>query len=323
MNKLHIVITHRGTVPVNKYGGTERTIWWLTQALTELGHRVTLILPTGSYCPFAPVITFPLSKKEIGDLIPADADVVHANDLFREKINKPVLITMNGNGFPGDKYHPNTVFVSRDHARRHKSEMFVYASVNPDDYPALEPAVKEPFAYFLAKARWKVKNVRGAIQVARAAEVPIRIIGGWRPSFTRKVKWLGWVSDDEKKATIRKGSALLFPVRWNEPFGIALIEAMVTGSPVFGTPYGSLPELITEQVGFLSNKVADLAGALKNYQKYDRQAIRQHVLNNYTHRHMAQKYLEYYTHVISGKPLNPHEPEALTKVPPATPLDWQ
>jgi len=323
VNKLHIAITHNAAVPVNKYGGTERTIWWLTQALTELGHRVTLILPRGSYCPFAPVITFPPFRRQVADLIPKDADVVHATDLFREKIDKPLLITMNGNGFPGDKYHPNTVFVSRDHAWRHKSDMFVYASVNPDDYPPLQPEAKEPFCFFLAKARWKVKNVKGAIAVARTAPLPIRIIGGWRPSFDRNVKWLGWVSDAEKKETLRVGSALLFPVRWHEPFGLALIEAMVTGSPVFGTPYGSLPELITEETGFLSHKAADLAAALRNYAQYDRQTIRNHVLNHYTHRHMAEKYLEYYQHVMSGKTLNAHEPEALTKVSPLDLLEWQ
>ena len=323
MNKLHIAIIHRGVVPAKTYGGTERTIWWLTQALSELGHRVTLILPRGSHSPFAEVIAFSQFRAQVADLVPRDADVVHAMDGFNEKVEKPLLITMNGNGFPGDKYHPNTVFVSRDHARRHKSDMFVYASVNPDDYPPLEPQAKEPFCFFLAKARWKVKNVKGAIAVARAAGVPLQIIGGWRPSFSRKVKWLGWVSDTQKKETLRRGSALLFPVRWHEPFGLALMEAMVTGSPVFGTPYGSLPELITEQTGFLSLKKTDLAGALKNYSQYDRQVIRNYVLNHFTHRHMAEKYLEYYRHVMSGKTLNPHEPEALTTRSPLTLLDWQ
>jgi glycosyltransferase involved in cell wall biosynthesis len=324
MDQLHIAIVHNAVVPVNKYGGTERTIWWLTQALSELGHRVTLILPTGSYCPFAEkVITYPPFRRTVADLIPEDVDMVHATDGFKEKIKKPLLITMNGNGFPGDKYHPNTVFVSRDHARRHKSEMFVYACVNPDDYPALLPEAKEPFCFFLAKARWKVKNVRGAIQTARKAEVPIRIIGGWRPTFSRNVKWLGWVSDDQKKETLRKGSALLFPVRWHEPFGVALMEAMVTGSPVFGTPYGSLPELITEETGFLSNEKNELAAKLKSYTRYDRKAIRQYVLNRFTHRHMAERYLEYYHRVISGKTLNPQEPEALTKVSPLKLLEWQ
>jgi glycosyltransferase involved in cell wall biosynthesis len=269
------------------------------------------------------VITYSSFRSEVAALIPKDADVVHGTDGFNVRTPKPFLITMNGNGFPGDKYHPNTVFVSRDHARRHKSEMYVYASVNPDDYPALQPDAKEPFCFFLAKARWKVKNVKGAIAVARSADVPIQIIGGWRPSFSRKVKWLGWISDTQKKETLRRGSALLFPVRWPEPFGLALMEAMVTGSPVFGTPYGSLPELITEETGFLSNKKAELAGALKKYAQYDRQKIRNHVLNHYTHRHMAEKYLEYYMHVISGKTLNPHEPEALTTVSPLTLLDWQ
>ncbi|HZL43847.1 MAG TPA: glycosyltransferase [Verrucomicrobiae bacterium] len=320
MDKLHIAIVHRVPLPAKRYGGTERTLWWLAQAFNEMGHRVSLVLPQGSQCPFATVIPFS-SPDQVEGLIPKDADVVQATYLL--KTSKPFLMTMNGNAFPGEKFHPNTVFVSRDHARRHKSEAFVYPCVRPEDYPALEPEAKEPFCMFLAKARWKVKNVKGAIDVSRAAGVPIRIIGGWRPSLSRKVRWLGWVDDERKKQTLKNGSALLFPVRWHEPFGVAIFEAMVTGSPVFGTPYGSLPELVPEGTGFLSSHTSELANALKKYDQYDRQAIRKYVLDHYTPRHMAEKYLEYSLHVMSGKTLNPHEPEALTKVSPLTLLDWE
>ncbi|MCU0782488.1 MAG: glycosyltransferase [Verrucomicrobia bacterium] len=249
--------------------------------------------------------------------------MVHGTDSFREKIDKPLIITHNGNGYPGDKFHPNTVFVSRDHARRHKSEMFVYNGINPAEYPAIQEEAKSPFCYFLAKARWKVKNVSGAIDVARAAGMPIQIIGGWRPSFRHDVRWRGMLGGEKKNEILRTGSALLFPVRWHEPFGIAVIEAMLTGSPVFGTPYGALPELITEETGFISNRKNDLANALKKYAEYDRKTLRKRVLDHFTHLHMAEKYLEYYHHVISGKTLNPHEPETLTRVSAQLLLEWQ
>jgi len=74
---------------------------------------------------------------------------------------------------------------------------------------------------------------------------------------------------------------LLFPVLWNEPFGIALIESLYFGCPVIGTPYGSLPELIPKEVGFLSSKKDELVIAVKNIDAYDRTTCNRYVMDNF------------------------------------------
>lgn len=323
MATLNIAIIHNAVIPAKAYGGTERVLWWLIQALSKLGHHVTLIAPAGSYCPFAQVITYPRYCRTLADLVPSNTDIIHSTEFFQETTDRPLILTLNGNGYPGDTYHPNTVFVSKDHARRHNSSVYVHNGINPDEYPDFKEAEKESFCYFLAKARWRVKNVSGAIEVARMAGIPIRIVGGWRPSFTSNVKWLGMTGGERKLHTLQMGSALLFPVRWHEPFGIAIIEAMITGSPVFGTPYGSLPELVTPETGFLSYHRNELAEALSNYAQYNRRDIRQHILNNFTHMHMATQYLELYKKVINGESLNALAPKALTTISPQNLLAWE
>jgi len=321
-NNLHIAIVHDRPLPALKYGGTERVIWWLTQTLISLGHRVTLIAPENTHCRFANVITRPSKSPLVNDLIPPSADVVHSFATLDEEISKPLIVTIGGNGKPGEKFHPNTVFVSKNHAGRHGSDAFVYNGLNPDEYPVPTKDEKENFCFFLAKARWKVKNVKGAIKVARSADMPLKIMGGWRPSLNKKIMWLGMIGGEKKMNTLKRGSYLLFPVRWNEPFGLAIIESLVTGSPVFGTPYGSLPELVKEEYGFLSKNSTDIASALKRSDQYSIENCRNYVLDNFTNRHMAEKYLNFYEHVLQGKYISKREPETILKSHPEELLDF-
>ncbi len=311
MNNLTIAIVHDQKLPVVKYGGTERVAWALGEALLKLGHKVVFIIPKGSKCPFAEVIPRPKQTDAIHAVIPNDVDIVHSFNHAIEDCAKPQVITLEGNGKAGQVFHPNTIFVSKDHAKRHNSEVFVHNGLNPDDYPLPDATAKENFCFFLAKARWEVKNIKGALAVARKAAVPIAIMGGWRPSFTGKVRWLGMVGGSRKYDVLRRGSALIFPVRWNEPFGLAMIEALFTGSPVFGTPYGSLPELIPEEVGFLSNNADELAEALKNYRRYNPSTCRNYALKNFTHLTMANNYLAYYDNILKGAVLNKESPRTL------------
>lgn len=77
------------------------------------------------------------------------------------------------------------------------------------------------------------------------------------------VSYMGQVDDIQKIKIMEESKGLLFPVLWNEPFGLALIESLYAGCPVFGTKNGSLPELINENVGFLSNDENELITTIK------------------------------------------------------------
>ncbi|MBS1985488.1 MAG: glycosyltransferase [Bdellovibrionales bacterium] len=302
---MKIALYHDAVIPPRTYGGTERVVYWLCQGLHALGHQVVLLAARGSKLDFGEVI-------EIDDFsrwpeqVPADVDVLHLWNTPRLSLNKPFLVTIGGTGQMGEKFHPNTVFVSRHHAAMHGSAQYVHNGINAEDY-SFCPQRKD-HAVFLAKASWRVKNLAGAIEVARAANVELEVLGSrdWPLNLHRLlprwrgVRYHGMANDEQKREVLTTARALIFPVRWHEPFGLALTEALVSGCYVLGTPYGSLPEIVAPSVGVLSVNADDLATALRNPEKFSPQACRDHVLQNgFTHLDMARRYVTYYEQLLT------------------------
>ena len=117
---------------------------------------------------------------------------------------------------------------------------------------------------------------------------------GIRVTLDPRVLFEGMVGGEQKSRLINGSKALLFPVRWNEPFGLAVVESLYFGCPVFGTPYGSLPELVTPEFGFLSNKQSELVEALSHVEEYYRLKCHEYICDNFTSVHMAQNFLPWY-----------------------------
>ncbi len=94
--------------------------------------------------------------------------------------------------------------------------------------------------------------------------------------------------------------AFLFPISWNEPFGMVVAEAMAAGAPVVATPRGSLPELVDPGVtGFLENTVEGLAGAVLRAAAIDRGACRRRARRLFDFRRMAQRYEDVYGRLLA------------------------
>jgi glycosyltransferase involved in cell wall biosynthesis len=90
------------------------------------------------------------------------------------------------------------------------------------------------------------------------------------------------------------------PARWDEPFGLTLIEAMVSGTPVLGTRRGALPEIVSLETGSLGDTVDELVELRPQIAKIDPDACRARVLTMLTHRTMAEGYLELYRRAMAG-----------------------
>jgi glycosyltransferase involved in cell wall biosynthesis len=307
---MHVTIFYPGTKPVPPplYGGGQRAMYWLGKALIQLGHRVTLIAHRDSHIPGAELR--PLPDPECKDdswtrLIPDSTDVLHLRRAPRGPLPKPYVFTMGGNGQPGQKFPRNTLFVSKSHARNHCSAHFVYNGVDPADYECATE--REDYAVFLAKASWHVKNLPGAIEVCRRAGVDLHVIGSrnWPLNLhrylprIRGVHYHGMLGQDDKIALLQKARCLVFPVRWHEPCANAINEALASGCYIAATPYGCLPEIVAAQVGFLSNRVDDLAAVVADPGRFSPTTNRAHILEHFTHLHMARGYLDYYTRVIT------------------------
>lgn len=319
---MKILIVHDTTIPVIAYGGTERAIWALGKELAGMGHDVTYLVKKGSSCPFGRVLPLDM-QQPLAAQIPEDIDVVHFLFEIKEDIPKPYIITLQGNSDKPKTFDPNTVFVSKNHAQRHGGEVFVYNGIDLDDYGKPDTTNPRRYFHFLAKAAWRVKNVRGAIEIAQRAKERLHIIGGYRVNFSMGfrvtfspyVRFHGMLGGEGKNAVMQFSKGLLFPVLWHEPFGIAIIESLYFGCPVFGTPYGSLPELLNchpdgqSEFGFLSAKKAELVDAVKAAEDYDRQRCQDYVADNFSSLQMSKAYLRLYEQVLNGRPLHKKAPE--------------
>lgn len=308
---MHVCIAIDSVIPPVLYGGTERVVFWLGRALHELGHQVTYLVRAGSQCEFARIIEIK-PELPVDAQIPADIDIVHIHSESLAPQSFPFCQTIHGNSRQACTFHPNTIFVSQSHARNHGAQAYVHNGLDPRDYGPPDLAHAENRFVFLAKAAWRIKNVRGAIQVARKAGAPIDVLGGYRLNFKmgfrltldRNARFHGMVGGEEKNACMRNARGLVFPVLWEEPFGVAVIEALYFGLPVFATPYGAMPELINEDVGFLSNSASALATAARTI-NYDRRAIHAWWARHFGYHDMAKKYLLYYERILSGEKLHP------------------
>ena len=329
MKSLHILIICNSRLPARKYGGTERVVWALGKELARMGHHITFLADEGSTSDFARVKI--LDKKvALAGQIPEEADLVHSFLNTWEDLPKPFIFTQEGNSRADRDFHINTCFVSRDHASRYGSEMFVYNGMDLEEYGKPRFDLERKYLHFLGRAAWNVKNVKGCISMAREAGIPLRVLGGnrinlkmgIRITLDRNVRFEGMVGGTRKNQLINGSRALLFPVLWNEPFGIALTESLYFGCPVIGTPYGSLPELITPEFGFLSKSRSELINALEHVDSFDRKKCHEYVCDTFSSQKMTQDYLPLYEKVLNGEALNHKPPRLIDTEPPGLlPLD--
>lgn len=307
---MHIVIFKNALLPARRYGGTERVIWSLGKALTHLGHRVTFLCQAGSASEFADVQVFD-PQRSVADQLPNDADLVHFHEAVPPLFEtRPFVVTVHGNIAPSQPLPPMAIFVSHNHALRHGATHYVCNGLDWDSYPAPQLDLPRSHYHFLGKAAWKVKNLRGAIRVVdRVSGGHLQVLGGSRLNFKMgfrltlnpHVHFHGMVDDEGKKQYICRSRGLVFPVLWDEPFGLALTESLFYGAPVFGSLRGSLPEIVTPEVGFLSNDEHELAEGMMRWQEYSPTRCHDYAVSCYDAATMARGYLRHYEAALNGE----------------------
>ena len=153
-----------------------------------------------------------------------------------------------------------------------------------------------------------------AIAIARDAGMPLQIAAKIDPVdrayFENKItpllrdpliEYIGEIGENEKSRFLGDAVALLFPIDWPEPFGLVLIEAMATGTPVIAFGRGAVPEIIEDGVtGFVVDDVATAAAAVSMARRLDRGLIRERFEERFTADRMASDYLALYQRVLLG-----------------------
>jgi glycosyltransferase involved in cell wall biosynthesis len=169
------------------------------------------------------------------------------------------------------------------------------------------------------------KNLEGAITVARRTGIPLRIAAKVdkvdqdyyeaeiRPLIDgRLVEYIGEISDAEKGAFLAPAYALLFPVAWPEPFGLAMTEAMACGTPVLALRHGSIPEVVADGVtGFVRDTEEELAVAAWQIPALDRHACRRRVEEHFSAAAMADGYEAVYRTLIAEATMIPRAQQVL------------
>ena len=173
--------------------------------------------------------------------------------------------------------------------------------------PAFNHSARGGYFAFLGRVSPE-KGLDRAIEIARRAGVRLRIAAkidaGDEEYFEREivphlglpgVEFIGEVNEAQEPAFLGNATALLFPIDWPEPFGLAMIEAMSCGTPVIAWNKGSVPEIIDEGLtGFVVEDIISAAGVVKRLPQLDRAAIRKQFEKRFTARRMALDYLAAY-----------------------------
>jgi glycosyltransferase involved in cell wall biosynthesis len=301
---MHIALYSHSVLPVRGYGGTQRVVIWLARGLAELGHQVTLLAPAGSRLPEAQVVPLELADMrqpgfDVGRYVPDSVEILHAHARLTKAPAHPYVFTLHGNRADGTA-PPNTIFVSADHARRHRGTAFVYNGIDPSEY--VFRSQKADYDLFLGRLH-RVKGYRWAIEGAKRSRKRLIVAGGWRPSLRRSLHFVGSVAGTRKADLLAGAECLWMPALWDEPFGLTLIEAMMSGTPVLGTRRGALPEIVTSEVGALGDTLQQLVDLRPALARCDPSACRRWAEGWFNHRQMAQEYTRMYRQYLTDQTL--------------------
>jgi glycosyltransferase involved in cell wall biosynthesis len=329
-------------VPPRDYGGTELVVHELVEGLIERGHEVTLFAPGDSETSAELRALFPQSQwppEMLADLdhvtwamrqVTHDFDVVHAHSavalaLRRLVYGPPLVYTLHHerddqlSAFYTHCHNAHFVAISVDQASREIP--LPHCSVV---YHGLDPArfrwSHQPADYVCFVGRLtEVKGPHTAIDISARAGVPIRIAGAVHPPdgvfAERELSWrfglphvtyLGSIGTEVKVPLLRDARALLAPIDWNEPFGLILIEAMLSGCPVVAFGRGSVPELVEPDVtGFIvggANEMVELIRPGGVLERFDRERCRKRAVERFSRDRMVDEYEHLYARTARGTP---------------------
>ncbi len=326
-------------VPPEQYGGIELVVNLLVEELVRQGKDVTLFA-TGDAVTSAPLRyiypeavgfasghqSFPETHVAWAFSQAAEFDLLHnhaqvAGIAMARLIKTPVVTTLHNNYFIPEnpvffeQNKANQFFVPISNAQKREIPGLnftrtVYNAIDVSKYPFQEK--KEDFLLSLGNL-WEVKGHDTAIAVAKQLGMKLIIAGKLDPKgeefFHTKIEpeidgeqivFEGQITQERKMELFSKAKAFLFPIRWEEPFGLVMAEAMACGTPVIAFRHGSVPEVIVDgETGFIVDTAAEMAAAVGKVDTIAPAACRARVEAAFSPKKMAEGYWEAYTEVLS------------------------
>jgi glycosyltransferase involved in cell wall biosynthesis len=331
-------------VPPKGYGGIEWVVALLADGLADAGHEVTLFATGDSETRARLDYVFEQApgSRHINDIVLDTTHTMHALRDARERFDVlhvhspfsalaasvetgvPTVHTLHGAFVPEmvrlySYVADRAWFVAISEAQRRLNAALRYGGVvyNGIDttFYSME-AHKEDFFLFLGRAAPE-KGWKRAIDAAKAAgEHLVSAVKIAHP--TEEEEWetnikpnlpadavvMGEISQDEKVDLLRRAKAVLFPIDWDEPFGLVMTEAMACGTPVIATPRGSVPEVVVDgETGWIvsvERYAEEAAERLTHLSEIDPNACRARVERLFSKEAMVAGYERVFEEVISA-----------------------
>ena len=336
--RVALVSTPHVAVPPKGYGGTELVVADLARGLVARGLDV-VVYATGdstlhgievrSYFPEAQWPPARAAERvhamwALRDAArdPVGFDLVHVHSPAAVEMARfspyPVVYTLHHDYDPEltEIYRRvpevQIVAISRAQARQEPARCaaVIHHGLDPNRFVAMP---EQGYLLFLGRYD-RCKGVLEAIEVAKRAALPLVMAGEphekdffeaeVRPRLEgHAVLEVGPVSGARKAALIARARAVLFPIQWEEPFGLVMIEAMLSGVPVLAMARGSVPEIVDDGItGVVCDDPTEMVGAARVADKlFNRERIRVLARERWSASRMAGDYLRLYTAATAGR----------------------
>ncbi len=286
----------------------------LAKGLAELGHDVFYLVrrshasaPSGVKLIFEPV---------------SDVDILHIisgrDAALIAESQKPWVATCHMDertrGRERDPITQNWIYVSRTLAQLHGSERYVWNGIDPAEYIYSES--KDDYFLFMSTMDWGTKKgLDVVLSLAKRLGFKL-VIAGTGESYERiaKVqemcddvgaKYVGDVRGKEKAELLAGAKGFLFPTKIDEAFGLGMVEALMSGTPVICSDRGACPEVITPDVGFVCSDEDQYAAAIEKIGEINSRACRDKAMRDYHYHAMATSYVREYEIEIARPEMKP------------------
>lgn len=330
------------SVPPRKYGGTELFIAHLAMGLHKLGHQVVLYANGESTVPVERRALYPKSEWPIQGEVHgtlkdmnhsawavADAsthcDIIHLNNapglVYSRFVSTPFVYTIH---HPHEEsltdfysYYPDVHYITISDFQRRRETMprisTIHHGLHFHKYRLT--GQKQPYLAFIGRIA-PVKGTHLAVAVAQKAGIPLKIAGEIQPMFRdyydsqvkphvdgRFIEYLGEADLEMKNELLGNASAMLFPIQWDEPFGLVMIEAMACGTPVVALSGGSVPEIVKPGVcGWVCGTLDEMVSCAQRCTEFKPEDIRAYAEQNFSVERMVQRYADLYASVLVRAP---------------------
>jgi glycosyltransferase involved in cell wall biosynthesis len=324
--------------PPRHYGPWELVTSLLTEALVARGVDVTLFATQDSLTTAKLDAVVPAPYSEDPSIDAKVWELRHLAHLFGQAHQFDLI--HNQADFPAHAFAPlvDTPIVTTIHGFSSDRILPMYAPFQDRvDFVAISQADRHPALRYAATIHHGIaienfrfdaagssnllffgrihpdKGVKEAIAVARSAGLPLDLYGIVQDQayYDRElepqndgigIRYHGAVGGEERLRALGSAAAMLHLINFDEPFGLSVIEAMASGTPVIASNRGSMPELITHGVnGFLVDGTEQAIAALDRLPEIDRAMVRKTVADRFSIDRMADQYVTLYQRILNRK----------------------